>query len=227
MKILVTGGAGFIGSHTVDALLAEGHHVRILDNLSKPVHMNGMPTYLDPAAEFIEGDVRDKETLRKALRGIDAVYHFAAYQDYLPDFSTFFHVNAVSTAMIYELIVADNLPVRKVIVASSQAVAGEGLYRAQNGDMFSPDIRPESSLQHSVWDIPGPDGLPAISVETPETVTNPQNQYGLSKLTQEKITVNTGKRYGIPSVAMRFSIVFKAPGNLSTTPIPGPVGSSV
>lgn len=128
MRVLVTGGAGFIGSHTVDALLGRGYEVRILDNLQKPVHLKGKPKYLPKAAEFVFGDVRDKRTLEYALEGADVVYHFAAYQDYLPDFSTYFHVNAVSTALIYEIIVEKKLPVKKVIVASSQAVLGEGVY---------------------------------------------------------------------------------------------------
>jgi len=128
MKILVTGGAGFIGSHTVDALLGRGYGVRILDNLQKPVHQKGKPKYLPKEAEFVFGDVRDKRALEYALDGVDGVFHFAAYQDYLPDFSTYFDVNAVSTALIYEIIVDKRLPVKKVIVASSQAVLGEGVY---------------------------------------------------------------------------------------------------
>ncbi|MBL7077601.1 MAG: NAD-dependent epimerase/dehydratase family protein [Kiritimatiellae bacterium] len=207
MKCLVTGGAGFIGSHTVDRLLAEGHEVRILDNLSKPVHLKGRPTYLAPDAEFIEGDVRDKDLMRSALNGADVVYHFAAYQDYLPDFSTYFAVNATATALIYELIVEDKLPIQKVIVASSQAVAGEGCYKAQDGSVFTPDIRPADQLARGEWEIVGPDGVVAEWTPTPEDVSNPQNQYGMSKLSEEMIALQLGKRYGIPSVAMRYSIV--------------------
>ena len=207
MKYLVTGGAGFIGSHTVDALLAQGHEVRVLDNLSKPVHMKGKPTYLPPEVDFIEGDVRSKETLRKALSGVDRVYHFAAYQDYLPDFSTFFHVNCVGTALIYELIVEHRLPVQKVVVASSQAVSGEGLYKDADGVCFTPGIRPEEQLKRGQWEIVDVQGRPAQWQLTPESVRNPQNQYGLSKVSQEDIALNIGKRYGIPSVAMRYSIV--------------------
>jgi len=207
VRILVTGGAGFIGSHTVDALLERGHEVRILDNLSKPVHLKGRPAYLQKEAEFMEGDVRDKETLRKALKDVDGIYHLAAYQDYLPDFSTFFHVNAVGTALIYELIVEDHLPVSKVVVASSQAVAGEGIYRDVDGNEFTPDIRPENQLQEGKWDVLDSQGRPAQYLLTPETVSNPQNQYGLSKQAQERLAIHLGRRYDIPSVAMRYSIV--------------------
>ena len=207
MKYLVTGGAGFIGSHTVDELLARGHHVRILDNLSKPVHLKGKPTYIPDAVDFVEGDVRDRDVLLRALQGIDRIYHFAAYQDYLPDFSTFFHVNCVATALIYELIVEHKLPVQKVVVAASQAVAGEGLYQDVDGTLFTPDIRPEQQLQQGCWDVLDAQGRPAQWLPTPERVRNPQNQYGLSKVSEEDIALNIGRRYGIPSVAMRYSIV--------------------
>jgi dTDP-L-rhamnose 4-epimerase len=207
MNVLVTGGAGFIGSHTVDALLKKGHRVRIYDALCKPVHLKGIPAYLPPEAELIIGDVRDKAALSKALQGIDVVYHFAAYQDYLPDFSTFFSVNAAGTALIYEIIVEQKLPIQKVVVASSQAVAGEGLYRDSEGHGFTPNIRPEERLARGEWNILDAAGRPATSLLTPETISNPQNQYGLSKLSQELITLSIGRRYGIPSVAMRYSIV--------------------
>lgn len=207
MNTLVIGGAGFIGSHTVDALLAKGHTIRILDCLQKPVHLKGRPEYLQPEAEFIEGDVRDRELLLKCLNNVDVVFNFAAYQDYLPDFSTYFDVNAVGTALIYELIVAHTLPVQKVIVASSQAVAGEGLYEDADGRRFVPDIRPEAQLARGEWEIKDAQGRPAAWQKTPESIKNPQNQYGMSKFAQEMITLQLGKRYAIPSVAMRYSIV--------------------
>lgn len=208
MRILVTGGAGFIGSHTVDRLLTKGYQVRILDNLQKPVHLKGKPDYLSGKAEFIEGDVRDKATLENAMHGIDAIYHLAAYQDYLPDFSTYFHVNSFSTALIYEIIVEKNLPVKKVIVASSQAVLGEGLYRCEEHGELIPDIRLEEQLSKADWEHHCPHcGNYMQYLPTPETRINPQNQYAMSKHSQEIIAINLGKRYGIPSVAMRYSIV--------------------
>src|SRR5713226_2698864 len=128
MRALVTGGAGFIGSHLVDRFLSEGFQVRVLDSLDPKVHPNGRPGYLPPRVEFIHGSVTDREMLCRALDGVDVVSHQAAYQDYMPDFSRFLHVNAVGTALIFEVIVRDRLPVQKVIVASSQAVYGEGQY---------------------------------------------------------------------------------------------------
>ena len=169
MRILVTGGAGFIGSHTVDALLAKGYEVTILDSLEKPVHMKGKPDYIPKAVRFIEGDVRRREDMLKALEGVEAVYHFAAYQDYLPDFSKFFHVNSVGTALMYELIVECKLPVRKVIVASSQAVAGEGLYKSASGRIFRPDLRPTEMLEKAEWDFRDPETGEALTWQpTPE-----------------------------------------------------------
>ena len=127
-RILVTGGAGFIGSHTVDELLRRGYQVRVLDALQERVHPRGWPDYLPPAVERMVGDVRDADAMRRALDGIDGVVHLAAYQDYMPDFSTFYSVNTVSTALLFELIVARALPVQKIVSASSQSVYGEGRY---------------------------------------------------------------------------------------------------
>ena len=210
MRALLTGGAGFIGSHTADALLREGYRVRVLDSLEEPVHPGRRrPDYLDARIEFVRGDVRDATVLLDALRGCDVVYHFAAFQDYLPTFSRFFDVNVTSTALIYELIVREALPVKKVIVASSQAALGEGLYLDANGRSVLPDIRPTSQLERGEWELCAPSGHagPLRWQPTDETVANPQNQYGLSKLAEERVALSLGKRYGIPSVAMRYSIV--------------------
>ncbi|MBL8820094.1 MAG: SDR family NAD(P)-dependent oxidoreductase [Planctomyces sp.] len=210
MRILITGGAGFIGSHTADALYKQGHQIRILDSLEQPVHQNGQkPAYLNEAFEFIKGDVRDHDLMTNALRDVDAVYHLAAFQDYLPTFSKFFDVNCTSTAMIYEIVVRDRLPVKKVIVASSQATLGEGLYQDADEKAVLPDIRPDSQLRKGIWEVQAPAGFrgPLKWMPTNEKIANPQNQYGISKITEENIALYLGKRYEIPSVAMRYSIV--------------------
>lgn len=210
MHILITGGAGFIGSHTADALLARGHSVRILDSLEEPVHRSGkMPAYLDSRVDFIKGDVRDANRLLASMRGVDAIYHLAAFQDYLPLFGRFFDVNAKSTALIYELIAREKLPIRKVIVASSQAVLGEGMYRDAKGQRVLPDIRPDSQLSKGIWDIQPKAGQkgPLEWQPTDETVTNPQSPYGMSKIAEEQIALNLGRRCEIPTVALRYSIV--------------------
>ena len=210
MRVLITGGAGFIGSHTADALLREGHEVRVLDSLEPPVHPDRRaPGYLDSRIELVVGDVRDEGVLLSAMQGCDAIYHLAAFQDYLPTFSRFFDVNVTSTALMYELIVRERLPVQKVIVASSQATLGEGLYHDADGRPCLPDIRSDEQLAAGEWECRPPTGFrgPLTWQPTDETVANPQNQYGISKIAEEKIALHLGRRYGIPSVAMRYSIV--------------------
>ena len=247
MRVLVTGGAGFIGSHTVDALLEKGHEVRILDNLQKPVHLKGKPGWVPDEAEFILGDVRDKAMWERCLDGVDAVYHFAAYQDYLPDFSTFFHVNAVGTALLYEVAVEKKIDLAKVVVASSQFVQGEGIYRCrmsecrgqyfdkkfrrlprlntlegdpaqlgregekfsgEEGGVFLGEIRPEEQLRGGQWEMLCPAcGETGEWLWTPESYVSPPNAYAMSKYSQEMQALTFGRRYGIPSVALRYSIV--------------------
>jgi dTDP-L-rhamnose 4-epimerase len=208
MHILVTGGAGFIGSHTVDALLARGHRVRVLDALEPPVHTGDRPPYLPAEVELMVGSVTDPAAFRRALVGVEAVFHFAAYQDYLTDFSRFFHTNSAGTALLYELIVNERLPVKKIVVASSQAIYGEGVYLCPaHGERF-PDQRSAEQLERREWEIACPDCGAVMSPGwTDESAAAPHNSYGLSKRDQEAIATRLGRRYGIPSVALRYSIV--------------------
>jgi len=208
MKILVTGGAGFIGSHTVDLLLARGYAVKVLDALRPPVHLPGVvPDYVPPDVEFIHGDVRDPAAMDRALDGVEAVFHLAAYQDYLPDFSTFAFINDGGTAMLYERIVARRLPVRKVVIASSQAAYGEGKYECAVHGVQYPDLRPTAQLERGEWDVRCPCcGGPLTPLWTDEARVNPANQYAVSKVAQELYALTLGRRYGIPTVALRYSI---------------------
>jgi len=208
MRVLVTGGAGFIGSHTVDRLLTLGHDVVVLDALTQPVHRAGKPGYLSAEADFYQGDVRNRDLMTNLLRRVDAVYHLAAYQDYLPDFSRFTDVNVVSTALIYEIAVAERLDLARVVVASSQSAMGEGLYWCRSDGEQLPAMRTERDLAAGRWEIPCPRcGGPLELRETPERVSNPQNAYGMSKLGEEMVAINLGRRYDIPTVALRYSIV--------------------
>jgi dTDP-L-rhamnose 4-epimerase len=219
-SILVTGGAGFIGSHTIDLLLMRGYRVKVLDNLSPPVHEPGkLPSYLPVNdIEFIEGDVRDKSAWMRALDGAEAVIHLAAYQDYLPDFSKFFHVNTVGTALLYETAIELGLSLRKVVIASSQATYGEAKYACatsgcpetrRSGSVYRhPALRGEDKLRRRDWNISCCGCEEPLSwTKTDEAVVNPHNQYAVSKYTQELVSLNLGKRYGIPTVCMRYSIV--------------------
>ncbi|MCL4540834.1 MAG: NAD(P)-dependent oxidoreductase, partial [Chloroflexi bacterium] len=207
MRILVTGGAGFIGSHCVDALVGAGYEVRVLDLLTAPVHIPGQwPDYLNERVDRVYGDVADRRKLREALDGIDVVLHLAAYQDHLTDFSRFFYVNSVGTALLYELAVTERLPVQRIVVASSQAVAGEGLHRCARHGELVPEQRGEEQLRAGIWELRCPHcGATLVPLRTPETVARPHNSYAMSKRDQEDIALKLGKRYGIPSVALRTS----------------------
>jgi dTDP-L-rhamnose 4-epimerase len=208
MKVLVTGGAGFIGSHTTDLLLQKGYQVRVLDSLAAPVHPHGQkPEYLNNEAEFILGDVRDRSILEKALQGVNAVIYLAAHQGYLPDFSTFASVNDFGMALLFEVIVADRLPVAKIVVASSQAVYGEGKYQCSLHGIQYPSPRPLAQLKNAVWDVKCPVcGRAMRNLPTDEVYVNPHGQYAVSKYAQELYGLVLGRKYGIPTVALRYSI---------------------
>ena len=208
MKILVTGGAGFIGSHIADLLLASGYHVRILDNLQKPTHLMGRPKYLSDDAEFMEGEVTDESAMQRALKGIGVVFHQAAHQGLLPDFGAFFYSNSVGTARLFELIVKQRYPIQKVIIASSQAVYGEGKYWCQNcAESLYPGPRTLNQLKHQDWEIKCPTCREQIqSVPTDESHVNPHTPYAMSKYTQEMIALSSGRQYSIPTVVLRYSI---------------------
>jgi len=208
MNVLVIGGAGFIGSHTADALLAKGHRVRILDSLEPPVHTREWPAYLDGRFDLVHGSITDREALIGALDCIDAVFNFAAYQDYMTDFSRFFMTNSVGTALLYEVIVDERLPIKKVVTASSQAVFGEGACRCPVHGPQQARQRSREQLNRGDWDVNCRIcGRATELVPVEEHYANPQNSYGLSKRLQEDIALTLGKTYGIPSVALRYSIV--------------------
>lgn len=208
-RVLITGGAGFIGSHTADLLSKKGYKVKILDNLSPPVHTGKWPKYvLNKGFELIKGDVSKKKDLLKALIGIDYVIHLAAYQDQMPDFSKFFKVNTLSTALIYELIVEKKLPIKKVVYASSQFVYGDGFYLDFTGKMFMPELRSAEQFKNKKWGILDTYGKRAKFVPFKESQSvNPTNSYGLSKRASEMLALRLGKTYNIPTSIVRYSIV--------------------
>ena len=207
MKALVTGGAGFIGSHIVDALLAIGFEVTVIDSFEKRVHPRGRPKHLSEHASFIQGTVTDKEIMRRALKGVDVVFHQAAYQDYMQDYSIFFHTNVVSTALIYEIALKENLPLQKVIVASSQGVYGEGQYECAEHGLTQPPARKRKQLDKGEWELQCPVcGQTMRNLPLREESMNPYNQYALSKYSQELTAIRLGYSLGIPTVALRYSI---------------------
>lgn len=205
--VLVIGGAGFIGSHTVDRLLEQGYAVRILDSLEPRVHPNGRPEWIPADAEFVHGDMRNRETLSGALAGVDVVCHVAALQDYFPTFSAYYDVNVTATALLYELIRSGDHPVRKVVIASSQFVQGEGLYRDREGVLHTPSFRSRRQLEAGEWEHRDADGTLLQWMPTPEEYRSPTNAYSLSKGAQEECALVLGRRYEIPTTVLRYSIV--------------------
>ena len=208
MKVLVTGGAGFIGSYTVDLLLSKGYDVRIVDNLEPPVHPERKkPIYLPREAEFIEGDVSQPDVMAKALQDVDIVIHLAAYQGLLNDFGKFARVNDMGTALIYQIIYKEKLPTKRVVLASSQAVYGDGKYEcSQHGTVF-PLPRTLTQLEKKQWEPVCPQCFGKItSIATDEKTVGPHNQYAVSKYCQELWAINMGRRINVPTVALRYSI---------------------
>lgn len=213
---LVTGGAGLIGSHLVDLLIAEGWRVRVLDNLEPQTHRDGPPAWLNPAAEYQWGDVQSRDDLRAALDGIEVVFHEAAYGGYMPEIAKYIAVNSLGTALLLETIRDERLPVRKVVVASSQAVYDEGAYRAADGTRFFPPTRPLAHLERGEWEVRDAGGHPAAPVPTPEeTPLGGQTVYAISKADQERLVLTWGRQTGTPVVALRYSCTYGPRQSLS------------
>ena len=209
-RALVTGGAGLIGSHVADLLRREGWTVRVLDNLESQTHRRGKPAWISSDTEFIEGDLRDRATMAAALRDIDVVFHQAAYGGYMPEIAKYVEVNSFGTAQMLEIIREEKLPVKKFIVASSQAVYSEGAAMcAQHGLVF-PDVRPVAQLQAGDWSVHCPIcGAVTKSAPTPERApVGGETVYGLTKVDQEKLVLLWGKQVGIPAVALRYSCTY-------------------
>ena len=206
MKVLITGGAGFIGQRTGEHLMKQGHQVTILDNLSPPAH-DGPPA-LPAGMELVEGDVRKREDWVKALKENEVVLHLADHHDYLPSFSKLFHINAVGTAILFELLLEGKTSVRRVVLGSSMAVYGEGKYRCgKDGDVY-PQPRRVDALERGIWDPPCPICGGAITpMVTDESVARPTSAYGLSKLAQEELVRLLGERHGIEWVILRYGAV--------------------
>lgn len=207
MRVLVTGGAGFIGSHLTAALLERNCEVVVLDSLVARVHGPGARPELPKDVRFLHADTRDKDAWTKALEGVSVVFHQAAYQDYMADYSTFFHTNVVSTSLLYELIRERRLPIHKVVVASSQAVYGEGQYECGFHGQQLARARSRAQMKRGEWELVCP--LCQQRLEPSllrEEYPNPFNQYALSKYSQEMVALRLGQALDIPTVALRYSI---------------------
>jgi len=206
--ILITGGAGFIGSHLTEELLAAGHRVRVFDNLLEQVHGPGRnrPEHLSLEAELVVGDVRDAVTLKKALKGIDAVFHLAAMVGVgqsMYQVTDYVAANDLGTANLLQALIEH--PVERLVVASSMSIYGEGLYLYPDGTPAEVEEREISRLKEGEWEVKNRQGIPLVPVPTPENKRpNPSSVYALSKYTQERLCLMVGQAYGTPSTALRF-----------------------
>src|SRR5256714_3710307 len=209
-RALVSGGAGLIGSHVADLLAREGWRVRILDNLEPNTHKRGKPAWINRDAEFVQGDLRDRGTIESALGDIDVIFHQAAYGGYMPEIAKYVHVNSLGTAQMLELIREKNLSIRKVIVASSQAVYSEGAGECPKHGLVFPRVRAVEQLRKGDWEVHCPIcNEPTTSVPTPEEApVGGETVYGLTKVDQEKLVLLWGKQVGIPTVALRYSCTY-------------------
>ncbi|MEP6937292.1 MAG: NAD-dependent epimerase/dehydratase family protein [Chthoniobacterales bacterium] len=209
-RALVTGAAGLIGSHLADLLAGQGWTVRILDNLEPQTHRNGRPPWINDAAEFVEGDLRDRAVMTAALADIDVVFHQAAYGGYMPEIAKYVHVNSFGTAQLLEIIREQHLPIKKIVVASSQAVYSEGAAECPEHDLVFPPVRPVEQLRRGDWNVHCPIcGKVTKTVPTPENApVGGETVYGLTKVDQEKLVLLWGKQIGIPTVALRYSCTY-------------------
>src|SRR5918998_5568661 len=211
-RILITGGAGFIGSHLADELLQYGHTVRVFDVLCSQVHgsENQTPGYLNPDVELVFGDVRDRAAVERALKGSDAVYHFAAAVGVgksMYEVEHYASINDIGTAVLLEALI--KRPVERLIVASSMSIYGEGLYRSRRGAIHCAVERSPTELRSARWDPVDDEGATLEPIPTPETKTPALSSvYALSKYVQERMCLMIGRAYNIPTVALRFFNVY-------------------
>jgi dTDP-L-rhamnose 4-epimerase len=214
LKILVTGGAGFIGSHLVDALVQRGHRVRIMDSIVEQVHGNQVPAHLNPAAEFIRADVCDADAVSKALDGIDVVYHEAAevgVGQSMYEIVRYVKANDLGTAVLLEEMIKRPGQFKKLAVASSMSIYGEGAYRCVNCEStINPFLRPTEQLESHDWEFKCETcgGLLQTIGTTEEKPLFPTSVYAVSKQDQEQYCLAVGRAYRIPTVAFRYFNVY-------------------
>lgn len=220
-NILVTGGAGFIGSHLVDGLIEKGYRVRILDNLYKQIHPTGtIPKYLNAKAEFVNGDVTNREDWVKALSGIDVIFHFASavgVGQSMYEIEHYVKVNSLGTAILLDILANQKHTIKKLIVAASMSSYGEGTYRCKKCGIIRPPLRNESQLSKMDFNVYCP-GCTSIVIPIPtneETKQNSNSIYAIGKKEQEEMVMVVGKAYDIPSVAMRYFNVYGPRQSLS------------
>lgn len=212
-QVLITGGAGFVGSHLADGLLRQGHAVRVLDDLTPQVHPGGLrPEYLSPDVELVHGDVRDPNLLKAVLEGTDVVYHFAAtvgVGQSMYEISRYMSVNTQGTAELLQAVLDTKAKVEKIVVASSMSIYGEGRYVGADGRSYAPPVRSTEQLKRGEWEVSVGDSGPLQPVPTDEDKPSEINSmYALSKRDQEELCMIYGRTYGLPVTALRFFNIY-------------------
>lgn len=216
--VLITGGAGFIGSHLADYYLKAGFNVRVLDNLTPQVHgvlnqTQTPPSYLSKEVEFIFGDICDRNIVKRCLTGVDILSHHAAVVGVgqsMYEIEHYTRTNAYGTGVILDVIANEKHNVRKMIVASSMSIYGEGAYlKPSTGDIKSPKPRNLTQLKSRYWEIRDEDGEALEPIPTPESKPlMPSSIYAINKRDQEEMFLTIGHAYGIPAIALRYFNVY-------------------
>jgi dTDP-L-rhamnose 4-epimerase len=211
--VLVTGGAGFVGCHLVDALLAAGERVRVLDNLDPLAHPGGRPAHLDPGAELVVGDLRDERAVERALDGVDRVWHLGGVVgngESMVNVRRAVDHNAGGTATLLEAVVARRDGIRRLVAASSMVVYGEGSYSCPDHGLVHPGPRSPARLRRRDWEPRCPScGGRVAPVPTPEDAPlRPTSVYGITKRDQEELALVLGRAYGLETVALRYLNVY-------------------
>lgn len=210
MRVLVTGGAGFIGGHIVDKLLAKGYEVTVLDCLEEPTHYNKSPNYLAKNVLFIEGNILETEKLKEALRGVSVIFHEAATGGFTNNVSKYYEWNTLATAKLWECIEKEKIKLKKFIVASSVAVYGEGKYACKKCGVVFPSPREQVQLEKKKWNLccPKCEGYVIAQATDEKKPVHPLLHYSQSKYDQERISLIAGKRLTIPVVALRYFLTY-------------------
>jgi dTDP-L-rhamnose 4-epimerase len=224
LKILVTGGAGFVGSHLTDALIERGHHVRVMDNLDPQVHGEGNspPSYLNPKAEFVLGDMLATEALWQCVRDVDVVFHLAArvgVGQSMYEIMDYTRVNVLGTSLLLDLLAnrREQHRLRKLIVASSMSIYGEGAYARADGSAVAPPLREDEQMRRNQWElIDSESGETLRPLATPESKPlQPTSVYAIGKRDQEEMVLAVGRAYKIPMTALRFFNIYGPRQSLS------------
>ncbi len=211
--VLITGGAGFVGSHLADALLAQGHNVRIFDSLLPQVHPNGRPDYLASSVELISGDMRNLDAVARALRGVDTIVHLAAavgVGQSMYEIANYMGANTLGTANLLQAILDTKAEIRKLVVASSMSIYGEGKYLCSQCGEVSPPPRGLEQLKAKQWETLCPTcgrQLTPLATDESKPLQCP-SIYALSKKDQEEMALLFGRTYGIPVVALRYFNIY-------------------